>query len=85
LIAFVFLALPQHVIQRRALALVTLASIISHLGFDVFAGDGQFPLLVPFDFQFYVLPYFLWPVLEVVALLTCIFAGAHNRIKPALE
>jgi hypothetical protein len=53
--------------------LVTLASIISHLGFDVFAGDGQFPLLVPFSFQFYILPYFFWPVLEGMALLTCIF------------
>jgi hypothetical protein len=72
-ISAVFLAFPQHVVRKRTLALVTVASILSHLSYDILAGNGQFPLLAPFSFQFYDLPYFYWPILEAAAILVCAF------------
>ncbi|MDA4129127.1 MAG: metal-dependent hydrolase [Thaumarchaeota archaeon] len=80
-IAVVFLLLPQHLVRRKTLALVTIASILSHLSFDIFAGDGQFPLIAPFSFQSYDFPYFYWPVFEVVAIVFCALVVTRHQTR----
>jgi hypothetical protein len=67
--------------KRRAFAsnsyvvgLVTLASFLTHLAYDIASGDGYFPLLFPLSVGFYDLPYLAWPVLEVGAVCLCLLA-----------
>ena len=66
---------------RKAFALgsygimaVTLASFLSHLAYDIAAGDGVFPLFFPLNFGSYDLPYLTWPILEVGAVCLCLLA-----------
>ncbi|HEV2139039.1 MAG TPA: metal-dependent hydrolase [Nitrososphaerales archaeon] len=66
-ISLVLLAVPQRFVPRRTLVLVTTSSILSHLSYDVLAGNGQFPLLAPISFQSIGFPDFSWPVLELAA------------------
>jgi hypothetical protein len=68
-------------VGRKAFALssygimaVMLASFLSHLAYDIAAGDGVFPLLFPLSFGSYDLPYLAWPFLEVGAVCLCLVA-----------
>jgi len=70
-ISLVMLAVPQRIAPRRVLVLVTIGSILSHLSYDVFAGNGQFPLLAPLSFQSIAFSDLAWPLLELAALATC--------------
>jgi hypothetical protein len=54
--------------SKRAVFLVTLAAIPAHMSYDVFAGDGFFPILTPLSFVTYSFPYWTWPVLLIVAM-----------------
>jgi hypothetical protein len=56
---------------------ITLASFLTHLSFDIVAGDGSFPLFFPLSVGFYGLPYMAWPVLEVGAIGLCL-AARHS-------
>jgi hypothetical protein len=57
-----------------AIMAVTLASFLTHLAYDIVAGDGDFPLFFPLSVSFYDLPYVVWPVLEAGAVFLCLFA-----------
>ena len=57
-----------------AIILVTLASFLTHLAYDIASGDGDFPLFFPLSVAFYDLPYLAWPVLEVGAVFLCLLA-----------
>jgi hypothetical protein len=66
---------------RKAFALnsygimvVTLASFLSHLAYDIASGDGVFPLFFPLSIGFYDLPYLAWPILEAGAVCLCLLA-----------
>jgi hypothetical protein len=54
---------------NRGVFFVTLSAIASHLSYDVFAGNGLFPLLTPFTFTSYNFPYWWWPGFELSAVL----------------
>jgi hypothetical protein len=73
-ISLILLAVPQRFVPRRALVLVTIASILSHLSYDVFAGNGQFPILAPLSFQSVTFPGFSWPILELAAVSAGVLA-----------
>jgi len=60
--------------NSRAVMLVTLASFLTHLAYDIASGDGDFPLFFPLSVSFYNLPYLAWPVLEVGAVCLCLLA-----------
>jgi len=53
---------------------VTLASFLTHLAYDIVAGDGDFPLFFPLSVSFHDLPYIAWPVLEAGAVFLCLLA-----------
>ncbi len=57
-----------------AIMLVTLASLLTHLAFDIASGDGFFPLFFPLSAGSYDLPYPAWPILEVGAVCLCLLA-----------
>lgn len=59
---------------RYGLVAVTLAASLTHLSFDIVAGDGSFPLFFPLSAGFYGLPYLAWPVLEAGAVCLCLAA-----------
>ncbi|HEV2390405.1 MAG TPA: metal-dependent hydrolase [Nitrososphaerales archaeon] len=61
-------------LSRYGLAAVTLASFLTHLSFDIVAGDGSFPLFFPLSAGFYSLPYLAWPALEAGAVCLCFVA-----------
>lgn len=77
--AVVFLLLPLRMQARGVLVAVTIGSILSHLSYDVLAGDGQFPLLAPFTNRVFVLPYWSWPLLEVGGLVMVASVRFHIR------
>jgi len=49
--------------------LVTIGGVLSHLSYDVLAGNGQFPILSPFYLGSFSFPYLSWVELEVGACL----------------
>jgi len=61
-------------LSQYGLMAVTLAAFLTHLAFDIVAGDGSFPLFFPLSAGFYNLPYLAWPVLEVGAVCLCLAA-----------
>jgi len=58
-------------LSQYGMMAVTLASFLTHLAFDIVAGDGSFPLFFPLSVGFYDLPYLTWPILEVGAICLC--------------
>jgi hypothetical protein len=65
-------------------AVVTFASVLAHLSYDVFAGNGAVPILDPASIGFYTLPYWSWLPLEAVAVAICGYLGVSSgqRRKP---
>ena len=59
--------------------LVTVSAVLSHLGYDVLAGSGQFPILSPFYLGSFSFPYLSWTVLEVGACLASL--GVSIRLR----
>ena len=59
--------------------LVTLGGVFSHLGYDVLAGSGQFPILSPFYLGSFSFPYLSWIVLEAGACLANLVVGMRLR------
>jgi hypothetical protein len=57
-----------------AIMVVTLASFLTHLAYDIASGDGYFPLFFPLSVGLYDLPYLAWPILEVGAVCLCVLA-----------
>jgi hypothetical protein len=81
IITVVFLLFPQRLIHRKTLAMVTVASILTHMSYDIYAGNGQFPLMAPFSFQFYNFPYYYWPIFELGAILLSTFVWTRGQCK----
>jgi hypothetical protein len=54
---------------------VTVSSILTHLSYDVFAGNGQFPLLAPLSFQLFLVPWAFWPSLESMAVVSAVIGN----------
>jgi hypothetical protein len=65
-----------------AMVAVTLASFLTHLSFDIVAGDGSFPLFFPLSVRFFGLPYVTWPILEVGAICLCLVARRSWEPRP---
>jgi hypothetical protein len=62
------------------IAFIAPITLLAHISYDVFAGPGPgFPLLVPFDFSVYLLPYYFSYVLEIAASLLSIVAYFVSR------
>lgn len=57
--------------MNRAVFLVTVAAVATHLSYDVFAGNGLFPLFAPFTMTSYSPPPWAWLPLESAAVLLC--------------
>ena len=56
---------------NKMVFLVTLAAVSTHLGYDVFAGNGLFPLLAPFTTTSYSFPTWTRVPLESMVVLLC--------------
>ena len=58
--------------ERRRLSrdifVLTASAIMSHLSYDTFVGNGNFPLLAPLSFKFYNFPDWFWLPLEIAAI-----------------
>jgi LexA-binding, inner membrane-associated putative hydrolase len=67
------------------LIVVTLASFLTHLAYDIASGDGSFPLFFPLGVGFYDLPYLTWPILEVGAICLCLVARRSRDSRPGQD
>jgi membrane-bound metal-dependent hydrolase YbcI (DUF457 family) len=60
----------------RGVFVVTLSSVLAHMGYDSFAGNGFFYFFSPFSFSSYEFPYWTWPFLFVASALLCASLGS---------
>jgi hypothetical protein len=63
----------------RPVTVVTFASVLAHLSYDVFAGNGSVPIFDPASIGFFTLPYWSWLPLEVGAFAVCGYLGISSR------
>jgi hypothetical protein len=58
---------------NRTVMLVTFASVMAHISYDVFAGNGSVPFLDPASIGFLTFPYWTWVPFEAAALAICAY------------
>lgn len=67
------------------LGVVAFAGVLTHISFDTFSGSGMFPLLIPFQDEFFTFQTSDWILFELAAIiiigLTAIKTSHVNKIR----
>ena len=71
--------------KGRGVLGVAWAALAAHMSFDVFAGDGFFPLLAPFTLADFPFPFYSWPLLEAMAIGLSFGIRRYSQRRRALQ